>query len=77
MFIYPNILLIYTLHYHSPWTLKNLLESYKLIVLSTKQKENDATLQILPEIKAFNLTFRYIDDILLINNPNFANWFHY
>jgi hypothetical protein len=26
------------------------------------------------EVKAFNLTFRYIDDVLSINNPNFANW---
>jgi hypothetical protein len=26
------------------------------------------------EVKAFNLTFRYIDDVLSINNPNFTNW---
>jgi len=26
------------------------------------------------EAKPFNLTFRHIDDILAINNPNFANW---
>jgi hypothetical protein len=24
--------------------------------------------------KAFNLNFRYIHDVLSINNPNFANW---
>ena len=26
------------------------------------------------ESNAFNLTFMYIDDVLSINNPNFANW---
>ena len=26
------------------------------------------------EAKAFNLTFSYIDNILPINNPNYANW---
>ena len=25
------------------------------------------------EVKAFDLTFMYIDDVLSINNPNFAN----
>ena len=25
------------------------------------------------EAKSFNLTFRYIDGVLSINNPNFAN----
>ena len=25
------------------------------------------------EDKAFNLTFRYIDDVLSVNNPNFSN----
>jgi hypothetical protein len=26
------------------------------------------------EAKAFNVTFRYIDDAMSINNLNFANW---
>jgi hypothetical protein len=26
------------------------------------------------EAKAFNLTFRYTGDDMLINNPHFANW---
>ena len=26
------------------------------------------------ERKAFNLTFRYFDDVLLINNPDVGNW---
>jgi hypothetical protein len=28
------------------------------------------------EAKSFNLTFRYIDGVLSINNPNFANTHH-
>jgi hypothetical protein len=27
-----------------------------------------------PDAKAFNLNFRYIYYVLLINNPDFANW---
>jgi hypothetical protein len=26
------------------------------------------------EVNAFNLTYRYIDDVLSINNPKFAYW---
>ena len=32
-----------------------------------KQRQNNT------EGKAFNLTFRYTDDVLSINNPDFAN----
>jgi len=30
--------------------------------------------QKITEAKTFNLTFRYINDVLSINNLNFANW---
>ena len=28
----------------------------------------------IPRAKAFNLTLKYIDDVLSINNPNWTNW---
>jgi hypothetical protein len=30
--------------------------------------------KIITEGEVFNIAFRYIDDDLSINNPNFANW---
>ena len=30
--------------------------------------------KIITEVKDYNLTFRYINDVLLINNENFAVW---
>ena len=31
---------------------------------------------MITESKAFNLTFKYIDDALSINNQKLANWIH-
>jgi hypothetical protein len=40
---------------------------YSYSFYKTLSKQNTQT-------KAFNHAFRYIDDVLPINNPNFGNW---
>jgi hypothetical protein len=48
--------------YHNP-------RSYEAEFIQKLIKDKQIT-----ESNAFNLTFMYIDDVLSINNPNFANW---
>ena len=45
------------------------LHSYESEFLQTLIKDKK-----IKEARSFNFTYRYIDDVLSINNPNFSNW---
>ena len=47
------------------------LYSYEAEFIQTLLKEGDKSIA-----KCFNYTFRYIDDVLSLNNPNFENYLH-
>ena len=55
-------------HEHKLWPLLLTLPLRGRVYTNTYQRQKRIT-----EAKAFNITFRYIDDVLSINNTNFPN----
>ena len=55
----------------TPLLVDLLLYSYESEFLEKIAKENK-----IHEARAFNFTYRYIDDVLSINNSRFAEFFH-
>ena len=46
-----------------------ILYLYKTEILQNLMKKKN-----IKDAKSFNLTYRYIDDVLSINNPSFCKW---
>jgi hypothetical protein len=75
--IYNRVLISYVKHIQqiiyipTRTTCAPLLYSYDADIIQNIFKD-----KMITESKAFNLTFKYIDDALSINNQKLANWIH-